>query len=75
MKKLWSPSKDLKNKSNLFRFEKFVSKSFKINFNRNYKKILTWSIKSSPDFWDAIWDFCKVNGIKGNKKSSSLKFL
>lgn len=68
MKKLWSPSKDLKDKSNLFRFEKFVSKSFKINFNRNYKKILTWSIKSSPDFWDAIWDFCKVNGIKGNKK-------
>jgi acetoacetyl-CoA synthetase len=68
MKKLWSPSKNLKDKSNLFRFEKFVSKSFKINFNRNYKKILTWSIKSSPDFWDAIWDFCKVNGIKGNKK-------
>ena len=75
MKKLWSPSKDLKNNSNLFKFEKFVSKSFKINFNHNYKKILNWSIKNSPDFWVAIWDFCKVNGIKGNKKINKSKIF
>ena len=68
MKKLWIPSKDLKNKSNLFKFEKFISKRYKINFNFDYQKILNWSIKNSPDFWDAVWDFCKIKGIKGKKK-------
>ncbi|MDC1485753.1 acetoacetate--CoA ligase [Pelagibacteraceae bacterium] len=68
MENLWTPSKNLKNKSNLFKFEKFISKKYKINFNLNYKKILKWSIKNSPDFWDSIWDFCKVKGIKGKKK-------
>ena len=68
MKKLWIPSKDLKNKSNLFKFEKFISRRYKINFNFDYQKILNWSIKNSPDFWDAVWDFCKIKGIKGKKK-------
>jgi acetoacetyl-CoA synthetase len=68
MKKLWIPSKDLKNKSNLFKFEKFITKRYKINFNFDYQKILNWSIKNSPDFWDAVWDFCKIKGIKGKKK-------
>ena len=75
MKKLWIPSKDLKDKSNLFHFEKFISKSYKINFNRNYNKILSWSIKDSPNFWDAVWDFCKINGIKGNKKINKSKIF
>ena len=56
MKTLWIPSKDLKTKSNLFKFEKFIYKRHKINFNFDYNKILNWSIKNSPDFWDAIWD-------------------
>ncbi len=73
MKKLWTPSKNLKNNSNLFKFEKFISKSFKINFYHNFNKILNWSIKNSPDFWVAVWDFCKINGIKGNKKIKKSK--
>ena len=65
MKKLWIPPKNLKIKSNLFKFEKFVSKRYRVNFNLNYQKILKWSIKNSPYFWDAVWDFCKVKGTKG----------
>ena len=68
MKKLWTPSKSLKNNSNLFKFEKFVSKKYEINLNSNYQEILNWSIKNSPYFWDAVWDFCKIKGIKGKKK-------
>jgi len=68
MKKLWIPPKNLKIKSNLFKFEKFVSKRYRVNFNLNYQKILKWSIKNSPYFWDAVWDFCKVKGTKGKKK-------
>ena len=68
MKKMWTPSEKLKKKSNLFKFEKFISKKYKINFNCDYQKILDWSIKKSPNFWDNIWDFCNISGIKGKKK-------
>ena len=75
MKTLWIPSKDLKTKSNLFKFEKFIYKRHKINFNFDYNKILNWSIKNSPDFWDAIWDFCKIKGSKGKKKIARSKIF
>ena len=37
-KKLWEPSKGLIKKSNLFAYEKFISKYYNYNFSRNYKK-------------------------------------
>ena len=65
--KLWQPSLILKKKSNLFAFENYISKKLKIKFNRNYKKLLNWSIKNSPEFWSRFWDFSKIKGIKSNK--------
>ncbi len=65
-KKLWEPSKaDIKN-SNLFAYEKFISKYYKYNFSRNYKKLLKWSIKNPKDFWNSIWKYFEVIGIKTN---------
>ena len=66
-KKLWQPSLIVKKNSNLFAFENYISKKLKIKFNRNYKKLLNWSIKSSPEFWSRFWDFSKIKGIKSNK--------
>ena len=66
-KKLWQPSLILKRSSNLFAFENYISKKLKIKFNRNYKKLLNWSIKNSPEFWSRFWDFSKIEGIKSNK--------
>jgi len=66
-KKLWQPSIILKKNSNLFAFENYISKKKKIKFNRNYKKLLNWSIKNSPEFWSRFWDFSKIKGIKSNK--------
>ena len=74
MKKLWIPSKKIKIQSNLFRFEKFISKRYKVKFNFDYQKILSWTIKNSPEFWDAVWDFCNIKGTKGKKKLTNLKF-
>ncbi len=65
---LWQPSLIVKKNSNLFAFENYISKKLKIKFNRNYKKLLNWSIKNSPDFWSRFWDFSKIKGIKSNKK-------
>ncbi len=67
-KKLWQPSLIVKKNSNLFAFENYISKKLKIKFNRNYKKLLNWSIKNSPEFWNRFWDFSKIKGIKSNKK-------
>ena len=67
-KKLWQPSNNLKKNSNLFRFEKFISKKFHKNFNKNYKKIHNWSIKHPEEFWSSFWDFSNIKGHKSNKK-------
>ena len=66
-KKLWQPSIIVKKNSNLFTFENYISKKLKIKFNRNYKKLLNWSIKNSPEFWSRFWDFSKIKGFKSNK--------
>ncbi len=66
-KKLWQPSLIVKKNSNLFAFENYISKKIKIKFKRNYKKLLNWSIKNSPEFWSRFWDFSKIKGIKSNK--------
>ena len=67
-KKLWQPPLIEKKNSNLFAFENYISKKLKIKFNRNYTKLLNWSIKNSPEFWSRFWDFSKIKGIKSNRK-------
>tara|TARA_Y100001970_G_scaffold275489_1_gene376782 strand:- start:488 stop:2443 length:1956 start_codon:yes stop_codon:yes gene_type:complete len=75
MKKLWSANKSQIINSNLFNYENYISKRYKTKFNKNYNKILNWSTKNSNDFWDSIWDYCKVKGIKGKiKRIKSKKF-
>ena len=65
---LWKANSETKLKSNLYRFEKFITKKFDKKFNKKYEKILNWSIKNPGNFWSSIWDFCKVKGIKSNYK-------
>ena len=62
-KKLWEPSKGLIKNSNLFKYEKFISKYYKYNFSRNYKKLLKWSVKNPKDFWNSIWEYFEVVGF------------
>ena len=66
-KKLWEASDIIKNNSNLFKYEKFLSKKFSYIPSKNFNKLLTWSIKNSKNFWSSIWDFCKVKGKKKYK--------
>ena len=71
-KKLWQPSLIVKKNSNLFAFENYISNKLKIKFNRNYKKLLNWSIKNSPEFWSRFWDFSKIKGIKRQTASTEV---
>ena len=72
---LWKANSETKLKSNLYRFEKFITKKFDKKFNKKYEKILNWSIKNPGDFWSSIWDFCKVKGIKSNYKIKKSKIF
>ena len=66
-KKLWEPSKALIRNSNLFKYEKFVSKNYKYNFSGKYKKLLNWSVKNPKDFWNSIWNYFEIIGSKTDK--------
>ncbi|MFL2903141.1 MAG: acetoacetate--CoA ligase [Candidatus Pelagibacter sp.] len=72
-KKLWEASLNQKKNSILFSFENYISKKFNKNFDRNYKKLLDWTIKNSPKFWSSFWDFTKIIGTKGKKEISKSK--
>ena len=39
-KKLWEASKERKLNSNLYDYEKFISKKFNLKFRNNYRDIL-----------------------------------
>ena len=68
MKKiLWKASEELKNKSNLRSFQKFLKKKYNVKFNKNFSDIHKWSVKNSELFWNSIWDHSKVLGEKRNK--------
>ena len=64
---LWQASQLQKNKSNLFKYEKFLSKKYKIKVTQNYSNILNWTINNPNKFWSSIWDFARVKGIKREK--------
>jgi len=73
--KLWEASKKIKKNSQLFAFEKYLSKRINNKFQNNYKKIHRWSVKNSDDFWSFFWDFSKINGVKGKKKIKKSKLF
>ena len=74
-KKLWEASKKLKDNSNLFKFEKFISNKYKKTFNKDFEKIHKWSVNNPQNFWDSVWDFSRVKGDKNKQKyKKSSKF-
>ena len=66
-KKLWEASKQAKNKSNLFRYEKFLQKKYNYKYSHKFNKLLKWSINNSNEFWGSIWDYFKIKGKKSFK--------
>ena len=74
-KKLWEASLSIKKKSNLFKFEKFISKQFNYKTNKNYNKLFNWSINNLGLFWSSIWDYTNVKGEKVEKFKYSKEFI
>ena len=61
---LWKAKKFQKNKSNLFKYEKFLSSNYNYKISKKYSKLLKWTLKNPRKFWSSIWDFANVKGYK-----------
>jgi acetoacetyl-CoA synthetase len=60
MKPLWIPSAERAARTELARFMQLAGKP-------DYEALHRWSVQSSPDFWNLLWDFCGVKGDKGSR--------
>ncbi len=73
--KLWEANLSNKNKSNLFKFEKFLSNKFNYKVSKNYNKLLNWTINNPKLFWSSVWDYTNVIGKKIEKFEFSKEFI
>ena len=62
-KKLWEPSKEQIEKSNMYRFLGFINKKYNQNFTA-YDPLYHWSVNNIPDFWAAMWEFAEIKASK-----------
>jgi acetoacetyl-CoA synthetase len=60
MRPLWTPSPERAARTELARFMKLAGKS-------SFEELHRWSVESSADFWNLVWDFCNVRGKKGTQ--------
>ena len=58
MKPLWTPSPERAASTELARFMQRAG-------ILSYEELHRWSVESSPEFWNLLWDFCEVRGQKG----------
>ena len=72
---LWKAKRSQKNISNLFRYEKFLFSKYKFKVTQKYSNLLKWSINNPKKFWNSIWDFAKVKGVKSQKYEKSNVFF
>ncbi len=72
---LWRASQTQKKYSNLFRYENFLSLNYNLKLTKDFNKLLKWSIKNPQKFWNSIWDFTKVKGIKSQNYEKSNIFF
>lgn len=63
MSKLWKPSKETIQNTQMFKFMQYLNAIHHTEFNQ-YQDLYRWSVENLADFWIAVWNFCE---IKANK--------
>ncbi len=63
---LWTPSEARCEHSRLHKFARWTQVS-RGSTNLDYASLHEWSIEQTDDFWTSIWDFCGVQGVKGER--------
>lgn len=65
-KPLWVPSKARIESSRFYAFARHIEKKTGAQFP-DYDSLWRWSVDNTPEFWDAVWDFCGLIGVKGDR--------
>ena len=63
---LWKPDSEKIKKTSIYEFIQHVNLIYKIKIE-NFISLHKWSVENRSDFWNEVWDFYKVIGVKGNK--------
>ena len=66
LKVLWKPSQEGKEKSNLIEFKNKYINHLTNSEDVNYQMIWQWSVDNPEKFWNAVWDYSNVIGLKGS---------
>ena len=56
---LWRPSPELIRRSNLKRFQEWLSSQKGLDFT-NYRELWEWSVEDPAVFWECCWEFFEV---------------
>ena len=56
---LWSPSKDLINKSHITKFRRIINEKYHISL-KNYSEMHQWSIDNIEQFWKELWNYSDI---------------
>ena len=72
---LWRASHNEIINSNIYGFEKYLKKKFNFKIEKNFRKLLKWSIKNPGNFWSSVWDYSKIVGKKNPKTKLSKNLL
>lgn len=65
-KPLWTPSPERIAASNVLRFMLHVRRQCDVQVGPNYFSLHDWSLREPQAFWSAVWDFCAVEGERGD---------
>jgi acetoacetyl-CoA synthetase len=57
MKPMWTPSPERAAQTDMHRFMRLAGK-------HSYPELHAWSIESSQEFWNLLWDFAEVRGTR-----------
>ncbi|MEM6460461.1 MAG: acetoacetate--CoA ligase [Pseudomonadota bacterium] len=61
---LWTPSQHSIETAVVTSFARFCGDRHGADFS-HYDDLQKWSVSERALFWDAVWDFCGVKGVKG----------
>ena len=73
-KLLWEPCEDRIKNSNASQFIKLVKETCGYD-GKTFSDLWRWSVSHPKEFWNAVWDFGKVIGEKGERLSNGAERL
>ncbi len=68
--RLWEPSSDLKENSNLAAYMKWLRSFAGLEFE-DYHTLWQWSVENVSDFWESVWHYFNVRSYSPYKKVMS----